>query len=129
MFVATIKGKKQMPRLRRAILAGRVDRRGPIRQYQSEYGKGPGRRMSTNLIASETLPCRPGRLAAASGTKTEINGEYELQALKEQARTIEARLYYFGRHCGTCSGQDLLRARGTLRDSSLLQRRHMQAWG
>ena len=75
MLVAKMKGKKQMPRFRRKMLAGRSDRRRRSQQYQWEQGKG-----------------QPARLAVTSRMKTEITREQQLQALKEQARAIEDRL-------------------------------------
>lgn len=72
--------------------AGRSAKRGSSRQYRLGDGKGPGRRTSTKLIATEVLPYQPTRLAVISRTKTEITREQELQSLKEEARDIEARL-------------------------------------
>lgn len=74
------------------MLAGRSGRRGRSRQYRLGDGKGTGRRMSAKLVAPEVLPYQPARLAVISRTKTEITREQELQALKEQARAVEARL-------------------------------------
>jgi len=70
-----MKGKKQMPRFRRTMLAGHSGRRGRSRPYQWEQGKGP-----------------PTRLAVTSRMKSEITREQEFQALKEEARAIETRL-------------------------------------
>ena len=87
-----MKGKKQMARFRGTVLSGRRDRRGPRHRFHPGHIKGPGRGMSTKPVAPEGLPYQPGRLATTSRMKTEITREQELQALREQARAIGARL-------------------------------------
>jgi len=57
------------------MLAGRSGGRGRSLKYQLGYGKGPS-----------AIP------AATSRTKTELRCEQKLQALKKEARAIEARL-------------------------------------
>lgn len=79
--------------------AGRSAKRGSSRQYRLGDGKGPGRRTSTKLIATEVLPYQPTRLAVISRTKTEITREQELQSLKEEARDIEAWRHTFSVDC------------------------------
>ncbi len=87
-----MKGKKQMTGFRGTVLFGRRNKRGPSHRFHPGQSKGPGRRMSTKLITPEALPYQPGRIPATWRTKTEITREQELQALKEQARAIKARL-------------------------------------
>ena len=83
-----------MAKFRGTILAARSGRRGGRQQYILGHGKGPGRRMSRKVMAPEPLPYQPARLTATPCTKTEIRSEQKLQALKEQAQTIKARLCY-----------------------------------
>lgn len=66
----------------------------PGRGHQSflGYRKRFGRKITMKVMASEPLPYQPARLAATSRTKTEISRQQGLQALKKQARAIEARL-------------------------------------
>jgi Fe-S-cluster-containing hydrogenase component 2 len=87
-----MKGKIQMARVRGTILAGRSGKSGRSQQYRLGNGKGPGRIISTKVMAPEPLPYQTARLAATSRTKTGVSREQELHALKEQARAIKARL-------------------------------------
>jgi len=87
-----MKGKMQMARGRGTILAGRSGKSGRSQQYRLGNGKGPGRRMSTKVMAPEQLPSQGLRRKSISLTKTEIGRRQELQVLKEHARAIEARL-------------------------------------
>jgi len=87
-----MKGKIQMGRGRGTILAGRSGRRGRSQQYIRGHSKGPGRRMSTKVIAHEPSPYQLPRDSTTSPTKTEIGRRQELQVVKEHARAIESRL-------------------------------------
>jgi ferredoxin len=89
---ARMKGKMQMARVRGTILAGRSGRRGRSQQYIRGHSKGPGRRMSTKVIAHEPSPCQLPRDSTTSPTKTEVGRGQQIQVLKEQARAIKARL-------------------------------------
>jgi len=94
MFAVKTKGNKQMQSLRRTIPVGRIGRRRPIRQYRSGYGKKYGGKMSAKGIVPESYPLQQPQ--SSSKAPVEIKGihKHEIQVLKEQARTIEARLYY-----------------------------------
>ena len=89
---AKMKGKMQMARVRGTILAGRSGRRGRSQQYILGHSKGPGRIISTKVIAHEPSPYQLPRDSTTSPTKTEVGRGQQIQVLKEQARAIEARL-------------------------------------
>lgn len=89
---AKMKGKMQTARVRGTILAGRSGRRGRSQQYILGHSKGPGRRMSTKVIAYEPSTYQLPRDSTTSPTKTEIGRGQQIQALKEHARAIKARL-------------------------------------
>ena len=91
-IVGDMKGKKQMVRVCRTILAGRSGRSSRGRQYQLGGSKGPGRRMSTKAMPPEPSNILRSQSSLRSSTKTGVSHGQDLQALKEQARAIEARL-------------------------------------
>ena len=74
------------------ILSGRSGRRGRSRQYLPRHGKGPGRRMSTKVIAHKPFPYQLPREGTKLPTKTDVGRGQQIQALKKQARAVEARL-------------------------------------
>ncbi len=57
-------------------------------------GKGPGRRMSTKVMAPESFPYQRPRRESISPTKTEIGRRQDLRTLTEQAQAIESRLRF-----------------------------------
>ena len=81
-----------MARILGTILSGRSGRRGRSRQYLPRHGKGPGRRMSTKVIAHEPFPYQLPREGMKLTTKTYVGRGQQIQALKEQVRAVEARL-------------------------------------
>ena len=81
-----------MARILGSILSGRIGRRGRSRQYLPGHGKGPGRRMSTKGIAHEPFPYQLPRESTKLPTKTDAGRGQQIQALKEQAQAVEARL-------------------------------------
>jgi len=87
-----MKGKKQMPRYVRTMLAGRSGRRGRGRQSQLGYGRGSGRRMSAKVMAPEPSAFLRPQSGATLRPKTEMSRKQELQAIEEQARAIQTRL-------------------------------------
>jgi len=93
MIAVNMKGKKQMPRFIHRILDGFSGEHRRSRQYQSGYGKGLGRSMPAILI-SPVFSNEVDRISTTWGMKNAINHKNELQELKEQVRTFEARLHY-----------------------------------
>jgi len=83
-----------MARGRGTILAGRSGRRGRSYQYLLGHGKGPGRGMSTKVMAPEPFPYQRPRRESISRTKAEIGRRQDLRALTEQAQAIESRLRF-----------------------------------
>ncbi len=81
-----------MARIRGTIFAGRSGRRG--RQYLQRHGKGFGRRMLTKVIDHELFPYQLPRKGTKLPMKTDVDREQMVQALKEQARAIDARLSF-----------------------------------
>jgi len=81
-----------MAKIRGTILAGRSGRRRRSRQYLPRHDKGPGRKMSTKVIAHEPFPYQLPREDTKLPTKTDVGRGQQIQALKEQARAIEDRL-------------------------------------
>ena len=73
-------------------MAGRSGRRDRSKQYRMGHVKGSGRRMSMKVTAREPFPYQLPRNGTTSPTKIEIGRGQHIQALKEQARAIEARL-------------------------------------
>ncbi|MCK4466924.1 MAG: 4Fe-4S binding protein [Desulfobacterales bacterium] len=83
-----------MPRFRGTVLSGRSGRRGCNYQYLLGHGKGPGRRMSTKVMAPEPFPYQRPRRKSIPPTKTEIGRRQDLRTLTEQAQAIESRLRF-----------------------------------
>ncbi len=83
-----------MARVRGTILTGRSGRRGYSRQYHLGHGKGPGRRMSTKFLVPEPFPYQLPRDSMTPPPKTKVGQGEQIQALKEQAMTLEALLCY-----------------------------------
>ena len=81
-----------MTRFRGTVLFGRGDRRGPSHRFHPGQSKGPGRRMSTKAMPPEPSNILRSQSSLRSSAKTGVNHGQDLQALKEQARAIEARL-------------------------------------
>jgi len=81
-----------MARILGSILSKRSDRRGRSRQYLSGHGKGPGRKMSTKVIANKPFPFQLPREGTKLPTKTNAGRGQQIQALKEQAQAVEVRL-------------------------------------
>ena len=83
-----------MPRFRGTVLSGRSGRRCRSYQYLLGHGKGPGRRMSTKVMAPEPFTSQRPRRESISPTKTEIGRRQDLRALTEQAQAIESSLRF-----------------------------------